>query len=116
MLKNVKNVIAKIKSSTKRNLAILTCFLLCTPIAFADLGGLKDKVNNELKSTGQSILDILKTVVATIGVIYVIIIGFMFIFKHEAFKENSKALITGLVAVGALYGVTSLGMTALSPQ
>ncbi len=48
MLKNVKNVIAKIKSSTKRNLALLTCFLLCTPIAFADLGNLKDKVVQEM--------------------------------------------------------------------
>lgn len=107
MLKNAKNVMAKIKSSTKRNLAILFCFLLCTPIAFADLGNLKDKVTQEMRTTGSTILSILNTVVATIGVIYVIIIGFMFIFKHEAFKENSKALITGLVAVGALFGITA---------
>lgn len=120
MLKNLKKhskkVLKNLQINTKTNLAIIFCFLLYTPFAFADLGQLKDKVNSEIKSTGASILQILNTVVATMGVIYVIIIGFMFLFKHEAFKENSKALITGLVAVGALYGITNMGLSALSPN
>lgn len=85
---------------------VFLCSLLTTPFAFADLTTLTSKVKTELRDTATSVMSVLNTVIGSIGVIYVIIIGLIFVFKPDTFKENSKVLIGALVALGALYGIT----------
>lgn len=88
------------------------CFILCQNLAFADFSKLGDSVKGQLNSTAATVLSVLNTVIASVGVVYMIIVGFIFIFKPDTFKENSKLLIGGLVALGALYGITNLGQGA----
>lgn len=80
-----------------------------TPFAFANFANLGSQVKQELKTTAGTVMSVLNTVVASVGIVYVCIVGFIFIFKPDTFKENSKILIGALVALGALYGITNLG-------
>lgn len=100
------------KQTCKRFYYAMLCAILYSPFAYADLNQLGREVKGQLKTTASTIMDVLNTVIATIGIIYVCIIGFIFIFKPDTFKENSKILIGALVAVGALYGITNLGTSA----
>lgn len=88
------------------------CFLMCNVPLFADISQLGTNVKNQLKGTAEQVMSVLNTVIASVGIVYVIIIGFIFIFKPDTFKENSKVLIGALVALGALYGITGLGLQA----
>ncbi|TLD84667.1 hypothetical protein [Helicobacter trogontum] len=88
------------------------CFIFYSPFAFADFASLGNQVKGELKSTASTVMSVLNTVVASVGIVYVCIVGFIFIFKPDTFKENSKVLIGALVALGALYGITNLGQSA----
>lgn len=90
----------------------LICFILYSPFAFADFANLGNQVKGELKNTASTVMGVLNTVVASVGIVYVCIVGFIFIFKPDTFKENSKVLIGALVALGALYGITNLGQRA----
>lgn len=88
------------------------CFLMCNVPLFADFSQLGSNVKTQLRSTAETVLGVLNTVIASVGVVYMIIVGFVFVFKPDTFKENSKILIGGLVALGALYGITYMGQGA----
>lgn len=90
----------------------LICFILYSPFAFADFANLGSQVQEKLKGTAGTVMNVLNTVIASVGIIYVCIVGFIFIFKPDTFKENSKVLIGALVALGALYGITGMGQSA----
>lgn len=103
---HAKQETTSIRQRLTRIYYLFLCSLLTAHFAFADLTTLTNKVKTELKDTASSVLSVLNTVIGSIGVIYVIIIGFIFIFKPDTFKENAKVLIGALVALGALYGIT----------
>ncbi|MWV72864.1 hypothetical protein DCO59_11105 [Helicobacter saguini] len=90
----------------------VVCFLMCNVPLFADFSNLGAKVKSELNDTAGTVMSVLNTVIASVGVVYMIIVGFIFVFKPDTFKENSKMLIGGMVALGALYGITKLGTQA----
>ncbi|RDU65779.1 hypothetical protein CQA53_05660 [Helicobacter didelphidarum] len=118
MLKNTTTIQSQRNTMTKRfkKLSVLqimfVCFLALQCFAFADFSNLGNQVQRELKSTAATVMSVLNTVIASVGIIYVIIVGFIFIFKPDTFKENAKVLIGALVALGALYGITHMGMSA----
>lgn len=103
----------KKKINVKNNFSLnLLFFILSFQIAFADIATLASNVENQMKSVGEQVLRVVNTAIGSIGFIYTIIVACIFVFKSETFKENSKVLIAGVIALGALYGITRLGLKA----
>ena len=107
-----KNAIQCICKKINKLYFSFLCFMLYSPFAFADFQNLGSQVQKELKTTAGTVMNVLNTVIASVGIVYVCIVGFIFIFKPDTFKENSKILIGALVALGALYGITKMGQSA----
>ena len=114
ILDSIFSYMKHIKERVSNMYLMFICFILCSGMAHADIQNLASNVNTQIKSVAEQVLKVLNTVIASIGVIYVIIVGLIFIFKPDTFKENSKILIGALVALGALYGITAMGLNAFN--
>lgn len=99
----MKNFLVKAKSK------LAFCFFfLFHQFCFAanPLSEFKSKVDSELNETMKTIMGMANTVVGTIGIVWLVILGIFLKGSPERFKENMKGIIIVSVIIGIMYGIT----------
>lgn len=66
----------------------------------------KSKVDSELNETMKTIMGIANTVVGTIGIVWLVILGIFLKGSPERFKENMKGILIVSAILGITYGIT----------
>ena len=83
-------------------------FFVFNELCFAanPLTEFKSKVDAELNETMKTIMGISNTVVGTIGLVWLVILGIFLKGSPERFKENMKGIVIVSVILGITYGIT----------
>ena len=99
----MKNFLVKAKSK------LAFCFFFVfNELCFAanPLTEFKGKVDAELNETMKTIMGIANTVVGTIGIVWLVILGIFLKGSPERFKENMKGIVIVSAILGITYGIT----------
>ena len=113
-LKRIKKKAADIKYKIDKKIMLATLAVLAPTPALADINKLGNTVKTELNNNAAVVLDVINTIVGTIGVLFVIFTAIIYLFNPEAFKNNSKLLIGSITGLGILYAVTRMGLSAFN--
>ena len=103
-----------IKHRIDTAIAMLVVSILAPTPALADINKLGTTIKTELNNSAAVVLDVMNTIVGTIGVVVVIFTAILYLFNPEAFKQNSKVLLGAIAGIGILYAITRMGLSAFN--
>ena len=112
--KRIKRKAAGIKHRIDTAIAMLVASILAPTPALADINKLGTTIKTELNNSAAVVLDVMNTIVGTIGVVVVIFTAILYLLNPEAFKQNSKVLLGSIAGIGILYAITRMGLSAFN--
>lgn len=105
---------AGIKRRIDTAITMLVASILAPTPALADINKLGTTIKTELNNSAAVVLDVMNTIVGTIGIAVAIFTAIIYLMNPEAFKQNSKVLLGAIAVIAILYAIIRMGLSAFN--